>query len=360
MVTATPTAISSTNSQSRIALRGSGGRGAVGIDVGTATLKVAQVERIGSRFQLSACQLLPVIQTEGDAEIDVLPAWPLAGIAKYRSQDVVATLPRDTVVFRTLQLPFGTDGELRQLIDQELIESTTEEQVFDFWTLDDGNPSRSNTREVFATSLSKDVANQFGRDLLSVGLTCRTIDATPFAIARAVQMMKGHTKGFSTLAVDLGESATSITMVTNGQAMLFRELRDSGMGQISQSLMNGLKLSASDCQQLLRSPGLQHFVESGSGSELRRAIFELTRKATDKVVGELQKTFRFVKSSAQNPPQEVILFGAGADITGMDALLSNALQTPVKRWSIATRHSVDVPIHLFGQAAGLSALTVMS
>jgi len=347
---------------SRLTLRSSARAGWVGIDVGTTSIKVAQVEKAGSKFRLADCQLIPVTMSPGEVETtDVESVWPLNEIHRYRSRIVAATLPRNLTGFRTLQLPFATEHELRQLIQQELAETVDEELVFDFWTSDDGNPVRVNTREVSVASLPVNMANQFGRDLLSAGFTCQTIDATPFALARAVVLMTGRTTSSSVLAVDLGESATSITLVSDGRPVLFRELQDSGMQQISQALISGLGLSAADCQLLLRSPGLENQQPDGSVTELRRAINELTRKATDKVISELQRTFRFVKNNSQrNPPQLVVLFGAGAEMTGMDQLLSQALETRVKRWSMPSNADLSVPQHLVGQAAGLSALAVMS
>ena len=344
-------------------------RGWVGVDIGTSTIKLAQVERCHDGWQLRFGQILPRCPTGWDRSLtglrDILePA--LQGMHRWRSRPAACLLPMPLSELRVLDLPTAPDAELLHLVDAELNYSNDHgpgDYQAGFWRT---NPCRSNqaTCLIHVVSTPTDTAQNVVSELNCAKLQCQAIDTHPFALARAIAMSRPDTSAEMIAAVDWGFNAISLTMVRHGTPCFTRLLSECGLDKVVANLQSGFKLTHEEACQLLDKYGLQAD-DDLAPDEIRQAICNLTKEPVKQAVQELRRTLQFI--AHEHPelvPQHVCLFGGGATLKGTEQLLSEQLALPVTAWHLSSQAtSAANPFGhqaILGKAIALSALPLIT
>jgi Tfp pilus assembly PilM family ATPase len=354
--------------------------GWIGVDVGTSTIKLAQVERAGGQWRL-ACSLIVSMGDDPDSAPssagDGSFARPLSAALQesvgFRGRRAALALPLSAMELRTVQLPSGTDDELRTMIDQELslaVGDSPADRLFDFW--DTGlrrNSEKVAMRDLAVLSISPRSAEHAAEELLALGLKCQVFDGVPFALARAVAMDSASGGRAPVVALDWGFTSVTFVVAVDGQPSFVRSFRDCGVGRVVRSLCNEFGLTVPECGQLLSRYGIPHPETDDWGTGLQRMIYDLTAEPIASLLNELEKTFSYLRR--QGPglmPERILLFGGGSTINNCASLLSSRIGIPMQRWQPALLagepawlgreidHSHCARNALFGPAAALSAL----
>ena len=360
--------------QKKKVLRSGRQLGWIGVDVGTSTIKLAQVERNGGQWRL-ACRLVVAMGDDsnslpspaGDASFAQLLSAALQESRGFRGRRAALALPLSTMEMRTLQLPSGTDDEIRDMIVQELslaVGDSSGERLFDFWDTGLCRKSEKNEamRDLAVLSISPQSAEHAAEELLTLGLKCQVVDGIPFALARAVAMDSSNAGRSTVAALDWGFTSVTFVVVADGRPSFVRSFRDCGVGRIVRSLCEKFGLTVPECAQLLGRYGIPHPETVDRGTGLQQMIYDLASEPFASLQNELEKTFLYLHRQAPDlMPEQIVLFGGGATINNGASLLSSRINILVKCWQPSwLAGDIDNPgcarNNLFGQAAALSAL----
>ena len=133
-------------------------RGWIGVDIGTHMVKLAQVERHGSRVELLEALSIPrqepwLDTNDGAADIasslEIQAALSLG--TRFRGRDAAITLPMAVCDVRTCNIKGDTDPERRAAVLRELdtvYPDTPTTREFDHWSVElpaDHEPAADNT-----------------------------------------------------------------------------------------------------------------------------------------------------------------------------------------------------------------------
>ncbi len=199
--------------------------GWIGVDVGTHTVKLAQVVRDGASVRLHRAAVIqrPATWSGEDslAQDQPITSQPEISAALecggFTGRNAICALPMNVCQLRSLNIPPGSDEERRTIIADELAEDWSElgnPMEFDFWEMDgsrgDKNADSCNVSVIAASRLW---IGQVWRDCRRSGMDCWAIDGLPLAMARAVGMAGGLGGGRRALAVDWGFSNTTLCIV---------------------------------------------------------------------------------------------------------------------------------------------------
>lgn len=355
--------------------------GWIGVDIGTGALKLAQMERIGSRMHLSGGVVIPFGKTR-EINKENLSDGFLKKVIRIATEDglcfqgkkAACVISMSSTELRTIDLPNGTDDELRSMIHQELESDTNpdseelEEQEFEFWNT--GISSGKNAEEHQAPSLynvisiSRALAEHVAENLLTARLRCQQLDGLPFALARAAQMASGDQFNVEPVAaLDWGHSNTTFSLSVSGLPVFTRSLKHCSIGMMKTRLIDGLGLTDLECRQLLSTYGIPLEVDPTSPiRDVQRLIRNLVSEPLSHFFSELEKTMAYLKRHhSEIFPQRLWLLGGGSTLKHLPEALSEKLGIPAQTWGLLTKKSKinTVPTEtmgMLGPAAALSAL----
>ncbi len=350
-------------------------KGWIGVDLGTCAVKIAQVEKVGSRYRLAAALVISRPEPETGGVAPDLPAAaaspsPLAWAQRTREElrrdftgrRAACMLSLDRGELRPMNLPPGSPPERRAMIAAELsetYEAGLEGRVFDYWDARSAEGAAGSSLEnVHVLSLAEADAAEAAAVLGRLGLRCEVIDGLPPALARAVAMAQPEAAE-PVAAVDWGAHTATLCLVHQGTAVYTRQLRDCGFVALPSAVQRALGLSTHDARQLLCTYGV---VDPSAGgdrwAELRHVLSDIVAEPVAALVAEIQRTLAYPElHRAGLLPGRVWLFGGGATVRNIAPYLRAKIGLPVEPWRLegpGDRMGAE-PV-LMGPAAALSAL----
>lgn len=345
-------------------------RGWIGVDIGTHTVKLAQVERRGSRVELVEALSIPRQEAWPDTDaaemgipstLEIQAALSLG--TRFRGRDAAVVLPMAVCDVRTCNVANGTDAEQRAAVLAELASVTTDTQAsreFDHWSVElptDKGPVGDNT---FALSVASAWASRVAEDMRESGLVAQVLDGLPLAAARAVALSAPHATS-SIAVVDWGHQRATLCCVKNGRPLFVRGLRDCGFQSVTESLCKALSVTSDEAQKLLHDHGLPTPTR-GAVTELQSVIEEVAREPLDRFVEELRRTITFLSHQRRSiAPTKIVLLGGGAAVKNMASYVDERVNLSIETWALEASHTGSTqacrhPIELFGPAIALSSL----
>ena len=322
-------------------------KGWIGVDLGTRSVKLAQVGREASGLCLHEALVIPRrVPVNGEAHEDrPVSARPevrnaLALGKRFSGCKAACALSMHWCQAKLLTVPAGSEAEQRSIVAQELTSAQpdrSEPQEFDFWRAAvAGNGSDASGDTVIALSVSRRLATQAGRDLYESGLCCRTLDGIPLALSRAVQMASTANDHQPVAAMDWGFADATFFTVSRGRPTFVRRLRDCGFGGVLQCICETFGVCLDEAEAILTgSSPLDAKAEAPARERLQQVLHEVAVEPLNIVVEELAKTLGFLKR--QSPvvaPERMWLFGAGALWSNATAFLSSQIGLPVEKWCL--------------------------
>lgn len=349
-------------------------RGWIGVDIGTDAVKLAQIERRGSRIALLEAAVVQRTAPwrEGDnlmtlpiqSDEEILTARSLG--ERFSGRNAAATLPMAVCELHSLQVSGITRTEQRAQVAEGLalaLRENIDQREFDFWSTDYAPEKNRIVREnVTVMSIVRDWANRLTADHRAAKLACRTLDGTPLALARAVHLTDKQTDRGPVAALDWGFSRTTLCIVAGGRPIFVRNLRGCGFGQLLQQLQDALSLSHNEAQSVAITHGAAESESNADTEALRCIVNEIVAPQLDHLIEELGRTLTYLKMHrAALLPHRLWLFGGGATMKDVGPLLTRRVGLPVAVWSLGDEvfHSESAgssPAPLLGPAIALSAL----
>jgi type IV pilus assembly protein PilM len=343
-------------------------RGWIGIDIGTAATKLAQLERVGNRIQLVGSWIIEdyggqPLTRESLASAGMLPFQSQLSEARamFRGRRAAATLPLAMTDVRVLELPAGSDDELRNMMHEELLTEMNEraDLCFDYLPTQPADSAEGDmgTYSVFATPAS--IAACSAHSLRAAGVECEVLDSLPCALARAAHLCEPEASQTPLAALDFGYSSAMLVVARGGQLLFTRQLRNCGLSMLLKPLQDGLRLSAAEARQLLAHHSNTAASNSSPLAAIAKSAQGMIAEPLAQVVAEVKRTLDFIDLQFRSiVPKKLIVLGGGAVVPALPAAIAEETGVPTRLWALPS--SGDQPARadeaLFGVAAALSSL----
>ncbi len=344
--------------------------GWVGVDIGTACTKLAQVERHGSGYRISARWIVP-----GSAEPSPIPEQFLEDAfgqrvphvrharSMFRGRQAAAVLPCGVTELRCLEVPRGSRDEMRLMIRNELHADATAdtgaEPCFDFWETPATGGSPENMAQVAVMQVRHDAARRLAAGLNAAGLDCQILDGLPCVLARAAQLAIPTPSDSPIAVLDLGYASALLVVAMGGRPLMTRLLRGCGLRALMQPLAAGLNVSADVCHQLLRRYGISLAPHASDADTRARATYELVAQPLDCLTTEIKRTLDYWETRFRSRmPHQMLMMGGGSLVRNLPEYLTAETDLSTCLWKMAAEHGStgQADDSLFAAAAALSAL----
>lgn len=345
-----------------------GQKGKLGIDIGTAAIKMVELEKSGGRFVLKNYGLFELKgvdaktpnQTLGQSILklpDQEIIWGIRELIKksnIKSTAVIASIPSFSTFSTIIEMPYLSEQDLAKALPLEAkkyIPIPLNEVILD-WSIidikDSTNPEPSvkpTTVQVFLAAVPRDETERYKRIMSGAGLNLKALELENTALIRA---LLGNDLSPTTI-INIGGRSTSIVIVDKGYERVSHNYEIGGF-EITKSIARSLSVSLEKAEELKRKLGLkeidENIVNEAMVSLIDMMVFETKKTISNYEAAHNQKISRILLvGGLSNMPNFINYFKQklGAEILAANAFarivypqpLAPAIQELANTFSIA-------------------------
>ncbi len=314
---------------------------AVGVDIGTSSIKLVELRKKGGRAVLETYSTLALgpyatldVGATTNLSSDIL-AKAIGDAIKegtITSRNAAFSIPASASLIFLLDIPAAVgEKELPNIVPTEarkFIPVPISEVTLDYWVIphreegfyeDDKTkadmiPARS---EVLTAAIHNDTLSKY-RDLTKI--TGLDADIFEIEVFSSIRSTFAHELS-AVLLIDIGASKTKLAIVEYGIVRNFH-IVNKGSVDITTNISKSLSMPFSKAEDLKRRAGLTGGGESRAASDIAKLI-------VDQVLTETQSVIQAFERKYEKPISKVILTGAGSLLLGLREHAAEVFRTEV-------------------------------
>ena len=299
----------------------------VGLDIGSSSLKLAEIHETSKGYILSRYSQIPIpmgIIVEGvlvEPEELSIKIKELFKQSRCRIKGIVTSLSGHSAIVKKVTLANMNEEELRGQIRDEASKylpfDTIEDVNFDFQILG-GNEYNPNQMEVLIVAAKKDIIESYTSAIVKAGLKPLIMDVDSFALETMYEENYDFVEGDVAVIVNIGASITNINVLRNGMSIFTRDFTLGG-NAVTEAIRNKLGLTFEDAEKAKVEGALNPDVPADqSGGDILAFA--------EPICLEIERSVDYFKSTyGGGDIKQVLLSGGGAKIPGIASDLTQRL-----------------------------------
>ena len=311
----------------------------IGVDLGHHTIKVVQVDRTSTGWEIQRLAVAPTPADSIKESIVIDPATVAATLKQLmRDYHITATscniaVAGGSVVVRSVRIPRMPESTLRKSIKYEAsryVPSSVEDSYIEFEIVGE---AEDNQMDVLIVAASREVVESRMKACELAGLEVDAVDVEPFAVYRAlVEADHQHDWLDSTVAiVDIGATTTNMSVIHKGLFAMARSI-PLGSNALTEALKSYFKLSNEDAETGKAQLDLMELLKD---PDKDNPPLRVVQPHVDDLIRELRRSLNYYQSQqADNQDAKTIhmtlISGGGAKLSGLGEYISHKLNVPAK------------------------------
>jgi type IV pilus assembly protein PilM len=311
-------------------------RSVLGVDIGTASLKVAELSRKGDRLVLLNYGILETqdylnhpnqaIQTSAlkisEKETTAM-LKTLVGEMHSKAHLAVGTIPSFAAFQTLIDMPLLSPQETAKAVEfqaPQYIPIPITDVTVDWLKVDEFQAENRETyQRIFLIGIPKDIVERYKAIFRGAGLKLVALELDGIALARSLLIREDE----PTLLIDLGALTSNIFVIRQGR-ILYAGQTDYGGIYLTQAIARSLGITSARAEELKRRRGLTF---GGPEAELST----LTLPFLDVIIQEVNHTKSVMEARYGRKVKRAMLTGAGAELLGIEKYFSSQLDLPVAK-----------------------------
>src|SRR5574337_6156 len=308
------------------------GKLAVGLDIGSSSVKLVQLKEKKGGYQLVAfgsAPLPPEAIVDGalmNSAAIVQAVQELLSQHRVKAKEAAIGVRGHSVIIKKISLPRMTQEELDESIQWEA------EQYIPFDVKDVNIDTQILNRESDATgqmdvllvAAKKDMINDYVAVCSEAGLATTVVDVDAFAVQNAFEANYQLPAGQPVVLINVGAAVSNINIVVDGNATFTRDITMGG-NAFTEEIQKQLNISYDEAEAL--KVGGQGESDAVVPQEVERVI----QQVAEQLAGEIQRSLDFyAATAADNRIARVYLSGGTARIPALFKLIEQRAGVPVE------------------------------
>ena len=309
----------------------------LGIDIGTTSIKLAEISRAGLAGNRPALKNYGILETYGHLErindaiqtpslkmfegttVELLKI--LLRNTRVKSKEAVASLPAFSSFVTLLEIPLMPKDEVEKTMyyqARQYIPLPLSEVSLD-WTIvgERDTPEGLKRQQVLLISVPTEIIKKYQNIFAAAGLNLIALELETISSAR---ILVGN-EPVLTLILDIGARSTSISIVERG-LLKTMSVFDIGGANLTQAIANGLGINVRRAEDLKKTRGLEVV---GAEADLPTLLFPFI----DVMINEVRRVRDLFERSYGRRPERLILSGGEANLPGLRKYIEEQLSLPV-------------------------------
>ncbi len=305
-------------------------KGIVGLDIGSATVKLVELKERKGQFTLQRIgvePLSPEAIVDGsimDSSLVVDAIQKLNDQTGVKNTSFGTSVSGHSVIIKKIELPAMDPDELAESIQWEAeqhIPFDINDVRLDYVTLSEDDPGLENM-EVLLVAVKREKVNDYVSVISQSGKSPSLVDVDAFAIQNAYQLNYDLDPLKVVALINMGAGVTNINVIARGQSVFWRDISFGG-NQFTEALQREFNLSFDQAELLKRGES----VGSYSANDARKVLDAVSAE----MANEIQKTFDFFgATSSEGPVDELMLSGGCALTPNLQEVLRERFGVPTE------------------------------
>lgn len=301
---------------------------AFGLDIGSTSIKIAQVVRQDKKFRLISAGMMPTpmpgINSEQENDLVVLSSAvkKLHQDAKISTKDVILSLPEEAIFTRVVELPPMNDAELAQAIPweaEQFVPMPIAEVTLDWLVVSRGATGKIGDKmKVLLVAAPTVLVKKYTKVMEMCGFNIVAIDTELMALTRSLLTPSSPVS----LLVNFGAKSCDMAVIVNGQIQMTRSLSTAG-DALTRAISSALSLDISQAEEYKKTYGLSDTQLEGKIKQSLTPVFEM-------ITTEIKKTLLSWREKDPQPVKGVIMSGGTALLPGMTTYLTQQIGVEVQ------------------------------
>lgn len=305
----------------------------LGIDIGTSSIKVICLSKVGQRVRLDNYGEISVLSLyEKPFRTFEKSTLLLSGVdisraiqailkeAKIDTKVATFSLPDFSSFFTDFELPPMTQKELPEAIRYEApqhIPLPISEVTLDWQVIGGQLVDRKGTKlKILLVAVPNDVINQYREIAQKTHLELKALEAEVFGLSRAAVKEGTRTIGL----VDIGAQSTTISVIDKGLLKLSHSFDIAG-NEFTQVISQSLNVDFKIAEKLKKKYGLIEGPE-----EKNQRVANILFPLIDSVLAEISRIYRDFVQLEKREIEKIILAGGSSLIPGLKEYFSSVLK----------------------------------
>jgi type IV pilus assembly protein PilM len=299
----------------------------LGLDIGTSSVKMAELEESGKRWTLNRFSIVPLPNLAvqgGDIADPVTVAETIASVAailKSKRKNVCAGLWGSSVIVKKITMPKMEEKlvaeqikwEAEQYIPFDLNEISLEHQI-----LKNSNSS-GETMDVLLVAAKHDFVFRYVETIQTANLTTVCLDVNAFALANCFTYNYG-TQPDTVALLDIGASVANFVVLERGEVIFSRDLPIGGLNYTG-DIQRLMGVSEEEAESLKLSASMGHAGPQEVVSQLQTT--------TEAMMEEIRNGFDFYNTtSGGSPIRKIYLTGGCILVPGLVSGIQGSIGLP--------------------------------
>ncbi len=318
---------------------------AIGVDLGSTSIKVVQLKGGGGRWKLHRCAHLPLSNAGPDVAAPERRAQAVGLLKDYvkkqkgaLAKNAVLSVSGNSVIVRFVKFPKMSRDDLSKMIlieAEPYIPFSIPEVNLDFQILGDVTEDAQKKMETILVAAKKDIINARVDITTQAGLAPVMIDVDAFALQNAYEAAFGSSMKETALIVHMGAFVTSMIIVENGVPKVVRDVFIAG-NAVTKALQRNFQCDGKAAEvmkaraQLLVTPEEREKALADSNKEVVQMSTVIMPVMKD-LLAEIQRSLDFYLSQGQDRQVARVLLSGGASRLGnIMNYLAQELRLPVE------------------------------
>ena len=326
-----------------------------GIDIGSSSIKLTQIDKTSNGYQLAKLAITPTLSsTFKDGNIidsQILADSLRTTIAnnKISISGAVGAVAGQSVVIRPINMARMSEKELQNAIrfeaERYLPYPVAESRIYGS-ILRPSIDGDDKSMEVLLVAAPNDLVKNTQDVLHLAGLQVQAIDIEPFALVRALQVTLDEAVFNKTVVLlNIGASYTSISIFKGGYLRHNRTVTVAG-NSFTKAISQSLNLNVEEAEKIKKEKGMIRVEKDTTPiAPTTMRIFNVIVPILSELLTEVQRSFDYYRSRYRGETiDQIVLCGGTSRFKNIDAYISSELgipcmvANPLKNLSVA-----DIP-----------------
>lgn len=332
----------------------------LGLDIGTSSLKIAEIEERGKRMTLNRFSILPIqygITNSGDiAEPQTLSQSiaTIGSMIKSKRKSVAAGLWGTSVIVKKITMPLMDERlvaeqikwEAEQYIPFDINEVNLEHVILK------NRPSTGETMDVLLVAAKQEVIFRYVDAIQNAGLKLSTLDVSGFALANCFTQNYGNIAG-AVAVLDVGAGITNLVIIENGEVIFGRDLSVGGMNYTNDiHRMMGVSIDEAEALKISASMNQAAPVD----------VNTVITSSHESILDEVRNSFEFFSATAGNTVvTRIYLTGGSSLMPGLAEGITRVTALPCEYMNVFNKVEVNtrnIPTDLVEQIRPIAAVAM--
>lgn len=301
-----------------------------GMDIGSSSIKIAQVEPKGDRFSLVSFGLMPLskdIQLN-QVSVDVSPVVEvvkkLVKELKLNTKSVAISLPENQIYTRIVQMPSMTDAELSSALQfqiEQFVPLPAGEITVKHTVVAQTKMEGKSLMDVLIVAAPNFLIDRYVQIVDQSGLELIAIDTELLSCARSLVGTSQDSPG--AIIVNMGYQSTDIALIRSGNMIVTRSIATGGLA-ITRTIASELDLDPKQAEEYKKAYGLDETKLGGS-------VFKVVKPVLDILISEIKKVVANSQTViSESPVRRLIIVGGASLLPGLVPYIASQIQVEVE------------------------------